>query len=412
MRRLAACLAVMVLLAGVTEVSAQGTPTGAISGQVVDPSKLPLPGVTVSAASPVLQGTRTAVTSENGDYIIPFLPPGDYAVTFELAGFATLTQTARIEMSATVPINVTMALASVTETVTVTGAATEIAQTATVAATYKSDMIERLPMGRTFNAYVLLAPGVKDNGPNGNNIMSGAMSYENLNIINGVVVNENLRGEARSLFIEDAIQESKVSTGSISAEYGRFQGGVVNTITKSGGNTFSGSLRVTFTNEAWKSLTPYPGDKNIDATVPAYEATIGGPIFKDRLWFFGAGRAETRKTNVTTDFTAYNFTLQAKEVRYEGKLTYALTQKHSLKASATQLNLDTTNNYFTSATAVIDQRSLYNNANNERLYSFNYSGVVTSSFFIEGQYSQRERDMIGTGSQYTDFARGTPIWDR
>ena len=63
-------------------------------------------------------------------------------------------------------------------------------------------------------------------------------------------MNENLRGQARNLFIEDAIQETKISTGSISAEYGRFQGGVVNTITKSGGNEFSGSFRISFTNDA------------------------------------------------------------------------------------------------------------------------------------------------------------------
>ncbi len=405
-------LAVVLLLAFAAGALAQGNPTGAISGQVVDPSKLPLPGVTVTAASVVLQGTRTAVTSENGDYIIPFLPPGDYTVTFELTGFATLTATAKVEIGGTVPLPVTMALASVTESVTVTGAATEITQTATVAATYKSDMIERLPMGRTFNSYALLAPGVTDNGPNGNTVMSGAMSYENLNLVNGVVVNENLRGQARSLFIEDAIQESKVSTGSISAEYGRFQGGVVNTITKSGGNAFSGSLRVTFANDAWRSLTPYPGDANVNDTVPIYEGTLGGPIFRNRLWFFGAARYEDRKTNITTDFTAYNFVQGNKETRYEGKLTYAINAANNTRFSYIKRRLDTTNNYYTSATAVLDQRSLYDNANDEQLLSFNYTSVVTNSFFLEGQYSQRTLDFIGTGSQYTDLVKGTPIWDR
>jgi outer membrane cobalamin receptor len=107
-------------------------------------------------------------------------------------------------------------------------------------------------------------------------MVSGALSYENLNLVNGVVINENLRGQARNLFIEDAIQETKVSTGSISAEYGRFQGGVINSITKSGSNVFSGSFRISFTNDSWSSLTPYPGDQNIDDTVPVYEATSAG----------------------------------------------------------------------------------------------------------------------------------------
>ena len=391
---------------------AQGNPTGAISGQVSDPDGLALPGVTVTAVSPVLQGTRTAVTSANGDYIIPFLPPGDYTVTFELAGFATVKQTARIEIGATIPLKVRLALASVTETVTVTGTATEIAQTATVASTFKSDVIERLPMGRTLTAYTLLAPGVNDNGPGGNIMMSGAMSYENLNLVNGVVVNENLRGQSRALFIEDAIQESKVSTGSISAEYGRFQGGVVNTITKSGGNQFSGSFRVSFSNDAWKSLTPYEGDQNIDKTVPTYEATLGGPILRDRLWFFGAARLEDRKVNITTDFTKYNFVKGDDEKRYEGKLTYSLNPKNTARFSYIKRRLDTTNNYYTSATAVLDQASLYDNANDEKLISANYTSVLTSNFFLEGQYSSRELSFIGTGSQFTDLVKGTPIWDR
>ena len=89
-------------------------------------------------------------------------------------------------------------------------------------------------------------------------MMAGALSFESQYLINGVVVNENLRGQALNLFIEDAIQETKISTGAISAEYGRFGGGVVNMITKSGGNTFSGSFRTTFNNDGWRSLTPYP----------------------------------------------------------------------------------------------------------------------------------------------------------
>jgi len=403
---------VAILLAAATSF-AQGNPTGAISGQIVDPDSLALPGVTITVASPVLQGVRTAVSSGNGDYIIPFLPPGDYTVTYELAGFQTVKRSpVQVEIGATIPVNIKMSLASITETVTVTGQSSEIAQTATVAATFKSDVIERLPVGRTLNSYTLMAPGVNDNGPNGNIMVSGALSYENLNLINGVVVNENLRGQARSLFIEDAIQESRVSTGSISAEYGRFQGGVVNTITKSGGNSFSGSFRTSFNNDSWRALTPYPGDANIDKTVPTYEMTVGGPIFRDRLWFFTAGRKEANEVNVTTQFTSYNYVRGTDEYRYEGKLTYALNQRNTAKVSYIKNRIDTTNNHYTSATAVIDQRSLYDNANDEDLLSLNYTSVITSNLFLEGQYSKRDLAYIGTGSQYQDLVRGTPIWDR
>src|SRR5262245_4689307 len=233
----AALLVVSATLAG-----AQGNPTGTISGHVVDPDGLAVPGATVSVASPVLQGVRTATTSGNGDYIIPFLPAGEYDVTFELQGLRSITRKISVKMAETIPLNVTLALAAVAETVTVSGSATEIVPTATIAASFKKEALERLPVGRALNDAVLLAPGVAGNGPSGNIMIAGSLSFESQYLVNGVVINENLRGQALNLFIEDAIQETKVSTGAISAEYGRFGGGVVNMITKSGGNTFSGSL--------------------------------------------------------------------------------------------------------------------------------------------------------------------------
>ena len=81
----------------------------------------------------------------------------------------------------------------------------------------------------------------------------------------------------------------------MSAEFGRFSGGVVNAITKSGGNRFSGSFRTTFNNDDWRAVTPLPGDRPSDSLVPVYEYTVGGPILRDRLWFFHAGRYENEK---------------------------------------------------------------------------------------------------------------------
>jgi Ca-activated chloride channel family protein len=99
--------------------SAQTNPTGTISGKVIDQQGLALPGVAVTADSPGLQGTRTATSSENGDFVLPFLPPGEYTVTFELAGFATLKRSERVRIGETTSVNPTLALSTVSETVTV-----------------------------------------------------------------------------------------------------------------------------------------------------------------------------------------------------------------------------------------------------------------------------------------------------
>lgn len=399
----------MAFLAPASAVLAQGNPTGTISGHVTDPDDLALPGVTVTVGSPVLQGVRTAVTSENGDYIIPFLPAGDYTVTFELQGFATVKQTVGLKMADTLPVNVKLGVAAVTETITVTGSAAETATTPTVATTVKASAIEVIPFGRTLDAATVLAPGAIGNGPGGNIMVSGALSYDNLNLVNGVNVNENLRQQARPLYVEDAVQETKVSTGNISAEYGRFQGGVVNMITKSGGNVFSGSFRTTFTNDAWRALTPYPGDSNADVLVPAYEGTFGGPVFRDKLWFFTSGRLQNNETDRTTPYTGYNYTYKEADKRAEGKATYALNARNTFKVSYFRRTATFTNNSFGT---VMDAASLYTNTNKESLLAANYQTVLSGNLFVETQYSARRYANTGTGSSYTDLIKGTPIWDR
>jgi hypothetical protein len=400
---------VLAMLMATTSAFAQGNPTATITGQVTDPDSLPLPGVTVTAASPVLQGVRTAVTSANGDYIIPFLPAGDYTVTFELQGFASAKQAISVKMADRMPINVKLTLASVTETVTVSASASDTAITSTVATTLKASTVEQIPFGRTLDAATVLAPGAIGNGPGGNIMISGALSYDNLNLVNGVNVNENLRQQARALYVEDAVQETKVSSGNISAEYGRFQGGVVNMITKSGGNSVSGSFRTTFTNDAWRALTPYPGDSYVDILVPAYEATLGGPVFKDKLWFFAAGRLQNNQTDNTMPYTGYNYTYKTADKRAEGKLTYALNSSNTFKLSYFKRSVGYTNNSFGT---VMDAASLYNNQNKESLLAANYQTVLSNNLFVEAQYSTRKYSNTGTGSQYTDLIKGTPIWDR
>ena len=409
MLRSRACLLVLVVMVTASSAFAQGNPTGTVSGHVTDPDNLALPGVRVTAASPVLQGVRTAVTSGNGDYIIPFLPAGDYTVVFELQAFSTITQAISLKMADALPVNVRMSLASVVEVVTVTAKTGETAQTATVATTLKASTVELLPLGRSLDSATLFAPGATNNGPAGNIMISGALSYDNLNLVNGVDINETQRQQPRTLFIEDAIQETKVSAGNISAEYGRFQGGVVNMITKSGGNAFGGSFRTTFTNDGWRALTPYRGDSTLDVVVPAYELTLGGPIRKDKVWFFSAGRFQNNSTEITTPFTGFNYTKAVNDRRGEGKITWALSPQNTVKVSYLRKNLSTTNNSFST---VMDAASLYNDRTVESLLAANYQTVLSHNLFIETQYSARKLNLIDQGSRHMDLIHGTPVWDR
>src|SRR5450756_3188731 len=100
MRSVKVFIVIGMLLGIAASAWAQGNPTGTIRGQIMDPGNLPLPGVTITAASPAMQGTRSAVTSANGDFIIPFLPPGDYTVTIELQGFQQQKKAVSVAMAA------------------------------------------------------------------------------------------------------------------------------------------------------------------------------------------------------------------------------------------------------------------------------------------------------------------------
>jgi hypothetical protein len=259
-------------------------------------------------------------------------------------------------------------------------------------------------VARTIAGAVALAPGV--HGGIAGNAIQGAPSYDNVYLVTGVVVNENLRGQPHDLFIEDAIQETTVMTAGISAEYGRFTGGVISTITKSGGNEFTGSLRDSFTNPSWQKKTPWPtqGDP-VDTVNEIYEETLGGYIIRDRLWFFGAGRQAEVSDQRFTSLTNIGYVHGVDESRLEGKLTGQITGQHSLMASYIDITEDEFNNSFGNImdmASLVPVRSLPNT-----LMSLNYNGILTTNFLIEANLSQKEFAFVNSGSRFRDRIMGT-----
>jgi outer membrane receptor for ferrienterochelin and colicin len=373
-----------------------------------------LPGVKVSVMSAVLQGIRSTVSSANGSYILPLLPAGDYTVSFEASGFQTHKQGIKLNAAQTNRLDANLRLSSVAAEATVTASQETISQTQKVSTTYTAATMEKLPIGRNFQAAVLLAPGVNGNGPGSNATtstitISGAQSYESLFLVNGVVVNENLRGQPLGLYIEDAVQETTTSTAAISAEYGRFSGGVVNVITKSGGNVFSGSFRTSFADDAWTAVSP-ARETRVQKVIPTYEATLGGPFAKDHLWFFGGFRYNDRSDQGgnQTVITKIPYVGGPKEERWEGKLTFSITPQHTLTGAYQKINQTNVNG---SQFSIMDLASLYTSTQPQQLYSGNYAGTLTPNLFFDAQYSKRDFTFHGTGSPYTDIIGGTLLQD-
>src|SRR5882672_11150758 len=300
MKRVFMVLACLSLLTPAPLASAQGVQTGTITGTVQSVDGLSLPGVLVTASSPVLQGQRSATTDVNGVYVIKGLPAGAYSVTFEISSFKPATKEVEINVGSTVDVGQTMALAGVTETVNVLAESPKPSAltTPTLSLAFTKTDLDPLPVGRVPSQIADLAPGLTSSTPNvGQVTISGATAFDNVFMINGV--DDNLFGTANNLFIEDAIQQTNVLTGGISAEYGRFSGGVINVITKSGGNNFSGSFRENFANPKWINETPRERTNSVvhqDVLSRYHEGTFGGPITIDRLWFFSAGRYQRDPT--------------------------------------------------------------------------------------------------------------------
>ncbi len=411
---LAVGLAIGLLLAG--PAFAQ-IPTANITGRVINEGQ-GLPGVSVTATSPALQGSRTTVTGSSGDYAFATVPPGDYTLTFALQGFQTVTKNVKAGASQQYQIDATLSLTAVKAEATVVGKTESISQTTQGAATFSAELMAKLPTARTILGSVYMSPGLNQNAPNGVSI-SGAMSTESLYTLNGVVIIDNARSTPLNLYVEDAIQETTTITSSVSAEFGRFTGGVINTITKSGGNAFSGSVRSVLTNDAWNATNAYrvPGTgvnpqegTFINTVTPTWEATFGGPILKDKLWFFGAGRyfdTSTSRSTITR-FTNIPITYGTKEDRYEAKLTFSPLQNHTLTGSYT--GVDTTSHNFNFDTPG-DANVFFDPSFPQQIAVANYSGVWTDALFVDAFYSKRKFTFQNYGSIYTDLVKGTPIHD-
>ena len=401
-------LSSLILVCAALPAFAQGSQAGILRGTVTTADKLSLPGATVNIKSAALQGERTAVTESDGSFLFRGLPPGMYAVTFTMNGMATIQKQVEVPLGGVAQVAITMALANVSEVVQVTAEAPTMVTTPVIGSNLKHEDIALLASRRDIEGIANLAASVTEStAPNAQQLnINGAFAYDNLFMVNGVDVNDNLFGSPQNVFIEDAVQETQVLTSGIPAEYGRFSGGVVNAITKSGSNKFSGSVRLNLTDPTWSKLTPYEAAHNVDVKSKInniWEGTFGGPLLKDRLWFFGAGRlAKTTAANTFPETGAAYSTVNDNK-RGEIKLTGSPNNDHTLTVSFIDAptNIDNT-------PAIggyeIDPHTLISEQNPNWTLGANWRGILASNLFAEAQYSRRHFSFQNAGGTSTVMA--------
>jgi hypothetical protein len=335
---------------------AQEVTTGTIQGTAKDPQGAPLPGVTVTISS--VQGTKSATTDQDGKFRFSYLTAGAYSLKAMLEGFNTVErQNLTVSLAASVNLEIILS-AGLSEKIEVVAQAPVVdLSTATTGATISSQLMNSVPLGRTFSSAVALAPGVVASGIDAANpSIGGASGLENTYVVDGVNIGNAGYGSAGSYSITfgslgtgvnfDYIQEVQVKTGGYEPEFGEALGGFVNLVTKSGGNEVKGSLYSYL--QSSKQEAPRVHTDRINAvsdplSFQSYDfgVDVGGPIVKNKAFWYAAFdptfTTRTRRTaNAISSGQGFYHELSADRntYNYAGNVKWFLNSKHTFSFSA------------------------------------------------------------------------------
>jgi outer membrane receptor protein involved in Fe transport len=287
--------------------------TGALVGNVADPGGGVVPAARITVTEVNTGIARTATTSEEGSFVLPYLPPGTYRVEVEKAGFKKFVREGvLLSTGASVRVNVSLEVGSITETVEVSGAAPVLqTESADVSQSFERKRIEELPIsGRNFQSLISLIPGVAPptstigvfDNPQGTQFfqVNGQNVSANNFQIDGVDNNEPLLGLVVQIPPAEAIQQFSVSTSNYDAEFGRAVGAVINVTTRPGTNELHGSLYEFHNNSRFKARNYFNFTNKVpNALKNQYGGTLGGPIRKNQTFFFGDFQGQNQRLGRT-----------------------------------------------------------------------------------------------------------------
>ena len=427
------------LLAAALAPPAGADTTGKLDGTAVGPDGQPLPGVTITVESPALiGGSRIAVTGADGAYNFPALPPGVYTVRAELDGFVTQErQELEVRLDRTTRLDIEMPSATVTEEIVVSAETPVVdSEQVSISQTFSNDYLSNAAVGSTNRSYQNIlgnAAGVVTSG--GNPIVFGSTLGESAFLIDGIDTTDPVTSTFGTNFNYDAIEEISFMTAGFEAQYGRATGGVVNLITKSGGNDFSGTFDWRYAENGFnENGDHFDRDDNVtEFTNPT--ATLGGPIVRERAWFFGSGEWVDSRLTPTGSPTTRKFD----GINYLGKATWQVNPSwqvvgkfsgedsdidnddadRTIAAEATTFQEQTTDIVQADVSGILNQRNLWDfkaALYRAELNAFPQSGDLETPGHVDfftgevyvnaanAQFSERDRDEFATS--YTYFAEG------
>ncbi|MDI6845725.1 MAG: TonB-dependent receptor [Candidatus Saccharicenans sp.] len=365
----------------------QSRETGSITGTVTDESGSPLPGVSVTISSPSLMGTRSAVTDARGVYRFPALPPGTYTVKAELQGFATVVYSdIRLTTTVTLTVDIVMKPAALAEEVTVVAKAptVDVKSTETASVSLSNELLRNIPYSQFTADIVNMAPGVT------NNVAFGASQNTGIAYtMDGVNVADPEAGSAWVFSDHNIVEEAKIMGVGLPAEYGNFTGVIFNLITKSGGNNFSGHMEFDFqgrkddfpkgfwvTTNNKKYVNDFPTITSPLLKLMDANAHLGGPIIRDKLWFY-VGLQYYRTWRYPTGFPE---AVDYKQPRSFLKISAQVTPSLSMLGS---LQIDTYDGINRGAGANVSPEATVTQKSPEVVGNFSLTKIISSKTFFD-----------------------------
>ena len=332
--------------------------SGAISGKVTDAGGRPVTGAVASVSSALIQGSRSQATDADGEFLIPYLPPGGgYVLSVEAAGYAKVVQS-RITVFLGSTVSLQLALAQAEGNVVEVSAMPPMLDTkhTRLSTNLTQSDLEIIPVGRQVQDSFYLAPQVVDSGLNAvagvgvsNPGVKGSTGGENIYVVDGMNLTDPVGGILATSFNYNFIREIAVNTAGLGAESGASTGGLFSILTKSGSNEFHGEVFGYYTGESFSASADSvdPGAKSGQPSHSYdYGFDAGGPILKDRLWFFaGVNPTYYSKHNegaslLTSAYASsvhaaipYSYDSSARDWIGMAKLTFRANENHHLELS-------------------------------------------------------------------------------
>jgi hypothetical protein len=380
------------------------TTTGTIQVIVTDSTGAVLPGVTVTASADDTTTRRMEVTNEQGvATIVSLEPSAKYTVESALEGLGTAKNTNVLVKSAqTTTLRVTISMAAVSDTITVTAESPIVDTTsATVGQELTLELTESLPTGRSYQSYLQLVPGVlpDDPGAAGNPASRSGLNYsdiggdlgvstDNFYYVEGINVTDPSTGTFGANLNTEIIQEQKVMTGGVPAEFAGAVGLLSSVVTKSGSNEWTGSLNYYTQNDSLVSDNEHAGNSTFATYDTAF--TLGGPIMRDKMWFFGSYRLYEREDEVTNqDDDQLMRTVTNKQRQAFGKFSWQITAADRLSATYTD---DPTDISGRRDRDILNSRNRTTEQGGGR-YIVDYNRVFNSGVLLSGAFGQHNGEV-------------------